>query len=218
MALGAGIPEVIRNETMLMLPYRDDAAFDLIREQKDDLAAVFIEPVQSSNPRLDCAGFLQRLQAVCREHEVLLCFDEVITGFRIAFGGCQEHYGITPDLATYGKALAAGLPIGAVAGSREVMNCFSGLDGAPWIFSGGTFNGNPLSMAAGIVALTGMRDSKDTLYPYLMEQGNRLAAEVNGFCQEHGFVAQLMNGGSMFHLRFQNAPINSSRDFKEGVK
>ena len=217
-AVGAGIPEAIGAETMMTLPYRDDAAFDLIRANKDTLAAVFIEPVQNSNPRLDCAEFLGNLRDVCRESDVLLCFDEVVTGFRIAFGGCQEHYGITPDLATYGKALAAGFPIGAVAGGREVMRCFSGRGGAPWIFSGGTFSGNPLSMTAGLAAMGEMRERKDTLYPHLMEEGHRLAREVNGFCRAHNFAAQLMAAGSMFYLRFQGSRIDSSRDLLEDGK
>ena len=216
MMVGAGIPASIRDDTMLVLPYRNDAAFDLIREHKEELAAVFIEPVQSSNPRLDCADFLNGLRAACAESEVLLCFDEVITGFRIAFGGGQEHYGITPDLATYGKALAAGLPIGAVAGRKDVMACFSGKGEAPRVFSGGTFSGNPLSMAAGLAAVGAMAESKHTLYPYLMEQGNRLAQAVNGFCRAHNFAAQMMNAGSMFHLHFQSAPINSARDLEKG--
>ena len=218
MRVGAGIPSVIADETMLVLPYRNEAAFDLIRANKDTLAAVVIEPAQNSNPRLDCAEFLSGLRTVCEETDVLLCFDEVVSGFRIAYGGCQEYYGITPDLATYGKALGAGLPIGAVAGRRDIMNCFSGRDEAPWMFSGGTFNGNPLTMAAGIAAVTEMRDNKDALYPHLMTQGNRLATEVNEFCAEQGFEAQFMNAGSMFHLRFQNTPINSSRDFTEDAR
>ena len=218
MSVGNGIPDAIREETMLVLPYRNDAAFELIREHRDELAAVIVEPSQNSNPRLDSGAFLEGLQTACRENDVLLCFDEVVTGFRIAYGGCQEYYGITPDLATYGKAIAAGLPIGAVAGRQEVMNCFSGKDGAPRVFSGGTFGGNPLSMTAGVAAMREMRDTKDTLYPYLMEQGNRLASEVNAFCAEHGFAAQFMNAGSMVYLRFQETPINDSFDFTEDGK
>ena len=218
MRVGAGIPKAIEDETMLVLPYRNDAAFDLIREHKDELAAVFLEPSQSSHPRLDNAEFLNGLKAVCEESGVLLGFDEVVTGFRIAYGGCQEHYGITPDFATYGKAIGGGLPIGAVAGRRDIMNCFSGKGDAPWMFSGGTFNGNPLSMTAGVAAVTEMRDTKDTLYPYLMAQGNRLAAEVNDFCMEHQFQAQLLNAGSKVHLRFQGTPINSARDITEDQK
>ena len=214
-ALGAGIPDVIRDETMLVLPYRNAVAFDLIRANRDELAAVFIEPVQSSNPRLDCADFLAGLKAACRESDVLLCFDEVITGFRIAFGGCQEHYGLTPDLATYGKAVAAGLPIGVVAGREDVMRCFSGKGGAPWMFSGGTFNGNPLSMTAGLAAVAELECRRETLYPQLMAQGDRLAREVNAFCEAHQFGAQLMNAGSMLHLHFQHGPIDSARDLKK---
>lgn len=218
MSVGKGIPDVVRDETMMVLPYRNDAAYELIREHRDELAAVIVEPSQNSNPRLDSGDFLRGLKDACRENDVLLCFDEVVTGFRIAYGGCQEYYGITPDLATYGKAIAAGLPIGAVAGRRDIMNCFSGKDGAPWVFSGGTFGGNPLSMTAGIAAMREMRDTKDTLYPYLAEQGDRLASEVNAFCAEHDFGAQLMNAGSMVHLRFQDTPINDSFDFTEDGK
>ncbi len=209
---GRGIPSVIREQTVRVLPYRNDAAFDLIRRHRDELAVVLIEPSQSSNPRLDCGKFLADLLDVCRESEVLLLFDEVITGFRIAYGGCQEHYGITPDLATYGKAIGGGLPVGAVGGRTEVMNWFSGRDGAGRIFSGGTFSGNPLTMAAGLAAVGELRDRKDEIYPYLMEQGDRLTAEVNEFCQKNDFSARMMNAGSSFHLQFQKTPIEGSFD------
>ena len=134
--LGGGVPDVIKDETVIMLPYRDPAAFDLIREHKDDLAIVLIEPVQSSNPRLDTGDFLHGLLDVCRESNVLFLMDEVITGFRIQYGGCQEHYDLSPDLATFGKALGGGQPIGAVGGRADVMNSFTGMDGAPYIFTG----------------------------------------------------------------------------------
>ena len=209
---GAGLPAVIREQTVIMLPYRNDAAFDLVRAHKDELALVLIEPSQSSNPRLDCGKFLADLLEVCRESDVLLLFDEVITGFRIAYGGCQEHYGIAPDLATYGKAIGGGLAVGAVGGRSDVMNWFSGRGGAGRIFSGGTFSGNPLTMAAGLAAVGELRERKDEVYPYLTEQGNRLTAQINAFCTEHDFAAQLMNAGSSFHLQFQREPIEGSRD------
>ena len=134
--LGAGIPEEISNDLMMMLPYRDTNAYELIRKHKDDLALIVIEPVQSSNPRLDNQEFLQGLRDVCTECEVILMFDEVITGFRIEYGGCQQYYDIKPDLITYGKAAGGGLPIGVVAGSKKVMNSFSGADKTPAIFAG----------------------------------------------------------------------------------
>ena len=132
--LGGGVPDVIKGETVIVLPYRDPAAYDLIREHKDNLAMVLIEPVQSSNPRLDTGDFLHGLLDVCRESNVLFLMDEVITGFRIQYGGCQQHYDITPDLATFGKAIGGGQPIGAVGGRGDVMNGFTGKDDAPFIF------------------------------------------------------------------------------------
>ncbi len=210
--LGGGVPDVIKDETVIMLPYRDPAAYDLIREHKDELAIVLIEPVQSSNPRLDTGDFLHGLLDVCRESNVLFLMDEVITGFRIQYGGCQEYYDISPDLGTFGKGLGGGLPIGAVGGRADVMNGFTGKDNASYIFSGGTFSGNPLTMAAGVAALSYMREHRDTLYPYLREQGNRFAEAVNGFCRDNAIPAQVMNAASMFHLIFQGGEIGGSRD------
>jgi glutamate-1-semialdehyde 2,1-aminomutase len=210
--LGAGIPEEVSRDLMLMLPYRDKNAYELIRKYKDDLALVVIEPVQSSNPRLDNQDFLNGLRDVCTECEVLLMFDEVITGFRIEYGGCQEYYNINPDLITYGKAAGGGLPIGVVAGSKLVMNTFSGAEDTPAIFAGGTFSGNPLTMAAGFGALEYLKDNKDEIYPYLHSQGNRMAEEINQFCRSSNIPVQMMNAGSMLHLIFGGETIDSSRD------
>ena len=210
--LGAGIPEEVSRDLMLMLPYRDKNAYELIRKYKDDLALVVIEPVQSSNPRLDNQDFLNGLRDVCTECEVLLMFDEVITGFRIEYGGCQEYYNINPDLITYGKAVGGGLPIGVVAGSKRVMNTFSGAEDTPAIFAGGTFSGNPLTMAAGFGALEYLKENKDEIYPYLHSQGNRIAKEINKFCRSSNIPVQMMNAGSMLHLIFGGETIDSSRD------
>ena len=210
--LGAGIPEEVSKDLMMMLPYRDSNAYELIRKHKDILALVVIEPVQSSNPRLDNLEFLQGLREVCTECEVLLMFDEVITGFRIEYGGCQQYYDIKPDLVTYGKAAGGGLPIGVVAGSKRVMNTFSGADKTPAIFAGGTFSGNPLTMAGGIGMLEYLKENKEKIYPYLHEQGNRIAEEINEFCRSNNIPAQMMNAGSMMHLIFGGETIESSRD------
>ncbi len=210
--LGGGVPKLVPRETMLMLPYRDPNAFELIRRHKDELAVVLIEPVQSSNPRLDAGDFLHELLDVCRASDVLLLLDEVITGFRIEYGGCQQYYGLTPDLATYGKAMGGGLPIGAVGGRGDIMNGFTGKDEAPYIFAGGTFSGNPLTMAAGIAAVSTMRDQRDTLYPYLHEQGARFQRSVNEFCADQDIPAQVMMAGSMFHVVFDGGEIRGERD------
>jgi glutamate-1-semialdehyde 2,1-aminomutase len=213
--LGAGIPTAISEELMLALPYRDDTAFDIIRDNKDELALVMVEPVQSSNPRLDTKEFLHGLKQVCAECDVLFMLDEVITGFRIEYGGCQQYYDITPDLVTYGKACGGGMPIGAVGGRQDVMNTFSGKGDVPFIFSGGTFSGNPLTMAAGIAATSYMRDNKEEIYPYLHEQSDRFANEINSFCEENQIPAQVMNAASVFHVVFTPGDIRSSRDIKK---
>lgn len=120
---GGGIPKEMV-EQVLMLPYRSPKAFDLIRQHKDELSCVLLEPVQSSNPRLDTKEWMQELREVCQESGVLFIMDEVITGFRLAYGGGQEYFEIQPDIATYGKIMGGGLPVGAVAGSREIMRVF----------------------------------------------------------------------------------------------
>ena len=210
--LGAGIPDQVSQELMMMLPYRDENSFELIRQHQENLAMVVIEPVQSSNPRLDNQEFLDGLREVCTECNVLLMFDEVITGFRIEYGGCQEYYNIEPDLVTYGKAAGGGMPIGIVAGSKKVMNTFSGADDTPAIFAGGTFSGNPLTMAGGIGILEYLKENKDLIYPYLHEQGDRLSKEINDYCKSNNIPAQMMNAGSMMHLIFGGENIDSSRD------
>ena len=210
--LGAGIPEEISIDLMMILPNLDENAYELIRKHKDNLALVVIEPVQSSNPRLDNQEFLQGLRDVCTECGVLLMFDEVITGFRIEYGGCQQYYNINPDLVTYGKAVGGGMPIGVVAGSKWVMNAFSGADDSPVIFAGGTFNGHPLTMVAGIAILEHLKKNQEEIYPYLHEQGNRIANEINEFCSSNNIAAQMMNAGSMMHLIFSGDTIDSARD------
>ena len=215
--LGAGVPDEVSKDLMMMLPYRDENAYELIRKHKDDLALVVIEPVQSSNPRLDNQQFLDGLRDVCTECGVLLMFDEVITGFRIEYGGCQQYYDIKPDLVTYGKAAGGGMPIGIVAGSKRVMNTFSGADDTPAIFAGGTFNGHPLTMVAGIAILEHLKENQEEIYPYLHEQGNRVASEINEFCVSNNIPAQMMNAGSMMHLIFSGETIESSRDIDQSL-
>ena len=215
--LGRGVPETINDDTMMVLPYHDDAAFGLIRAHADDLALVIVQPVQNTVPRDDGADFLHGLLDVCRDRGVLMLMDEVVTGFRVAFGGSQETCDITPDLATYGKALGGGMPIGALVGRAEIMALFGKGWGHPdGVFSGGTFSGNPLTMAAGVAAVRYMRDHKHEIYPTLNAESERMATAINGFCQENQIGAQLLHAGSIFYLHFQREPIETSRDVGGG--
>ena len=208
--MGNGIPRPLADLT-LMLPYRHTAAFDLIRQHADELALVFIEGVQSSNPQPEAGEFLRELAQVCRDAGVLFGIDEVITGFRVAYGGAQEHFGVTPDIATYGKVMGGGLPVGAITGKADLMNVFTGLGADRGVFSGGTFSGNPLTMEAGAAALTHLRDHPQ-IYARLDKQTATLAQRVNEHCQRHQIPAQMKHVGSMFHMFFQREPVNSMRD------
>ncbi len=210
--MGRGVPGVIR-ELMVMLPYRHRAAFDIIRARRADLAGVIVEGVQSSNPQPAAGEFLRELATVCRECDVLLIIDEVITGFRVSYTGAQGLFDVTPDLATYGKTLGGGMPVGAIAGRADVMNVFTGLGAERGIFSGGTFSGNPLTMAAG-TAMVGHLKSHPDIYVRLNAEGNRLAATINAHCAARQLPVQMKNVGSMFHLFFQREPIESARDIR----
>ena len=210
MPLGHGIPRALADLTLL-LPYRDRAAFDLIAKHKDELALVFVEGVQSSNPQSGVGDFLQELAAVCRECGVLFGIDEVITGFRVAFGGAQARFDVTPDIATYGKVIGGGLPVGAITGRADLMDVFNGLAAERGIFSGGTFSGNPLTMEAGAAALSHL-SSHPRIYSDLERRGDFLADTVNDFCRVQGIPAQMKHVGSMFHMFFQAAPVESVRD------
>jgi glutamate-1-semialdehyde-2,1-aminomutase len=217
---GGGIPGAT-TEQICMLPYRSRAAFDRIRAEQRDLAVVLIEPAQSSNPRLEAAEWLRELREVCRECGVIFVMDEVITGFRLAYGGGQERFDIEPDLATYGKIIGGGLPVGAVAGPRETMRVFiqdrgmardAGLENVRPVFSGTTFAGNPMTMVAGEAQLGYLAEHRDEVYPYLDAQSDRLADEVNRFCESQGFPARMLHASSLLHLFFGTRAIETAHD------
>ncbi len=211
--MGNGIPRALADLTLL-LPYRRQAAFDMIRKHRDELALVFIEGVQSSNPQEEVGEFLRELASVCAENGILFGIDEVITGFRVAFGGAQERFNVKPDIATYGKVIGGGLPVGAITGRADLMAVFTGLGAERGVFSGGTFSGNPLTMEAGAAAVGHLR-AHPHIYVDLEVRGQRLAQAVNAFCRDHQVPAQMKRVGSMFHMFFQREPIASMRDVKQ---
>jgi len=208
--MGNGIPHALQ-ELTLLLPYRHPAAFDLIRKHASVLALVMVEGVQSSNPQPEVGEFLKELKCVCREAGVLFAIDEVITGFRLAFGGAQALFDVKADMATYGKVLGGGLPVGAITGRADIMEVFTGLAAERGIFSGGTFSGNPLTMEAG-AAMVGYLREHPEVYDETNAAGNRLATAVNEFCEAQQISAQMKNVGNMFHMFFQREPLESMRD------
>lgn len=207
----SGIPDEML-ELAVVLPYNHDAAFEIIKKERDELAIVLIEPAQGSNPRDDMGGFLKNLRSVTRENDVLLCFDEIINGFRIALGGGQEYYGIEADLATYGKTIGGGFPVGVVGGQEYCMKTIKEVQNGTQVFMGGTFSANPVTMLAGHTVLSHLYQNGPEIYGYLNEMGDYLKSGINSFCSENDIPIRMMGIGSMMRLVFTDYPIKSRRD------
>ena len=153
----AGIPKSVRDE-VIIAPFNDaDAVADLVREHRDELAGVIVEPFQRIIPPLP--GFLAALRKITAANGVPLIFDEVVTGFRLAYGGAQEYYGVVPDLCTLGKVIGGGFPLAAIAGKAEIMAHFdkSQVGDANFLVQIGTLSGNPVAAAAGLATLAARR-------------------------------------------------------------
>jgi len=203
-------PEVV--SSVVVLPFWRDEAFDMIRSMRHELAAVLIEPVQGSNPQLGHAEWLRQLREICNAANVPLVFDEVITGFRLGYGGAQEFFGIGADVITYGKVIGGGLPVGAVTGRRDVMELFtSGRVASPSVFSAGTFSGNPMSMVAGTALLSHLKAHPE-LYTYLWAESDRFARELNTFFTDEDFPAQIQMAGSSLFMRLTRTPIRTAAE------
>ncbi|MDH1008087.1 glutamate-1-semialdehyde 2,1-aminomutase [Pseudomonas nicosulfuronedens] len=197
-----GVPAAFAKHT-LTLPYNDIAAVEkTLAEVGKDVACIIVEPVAGN---MNCVppapGFLEGLRSLCDQHGVVLIFDEVMTGFRVALGGAQAHYGITPDLSTFGKIIGGGMPVGAFGGKRQIMEQISPL--GP-VYQAGTLSGNPLAMAAGLTTLRlisrpGFHDELTT-YTTRMLQGLQERADAAGI----PFVTT-QAGAAMFGLYFTGA-------------
>jgi glutamate-1-semialdehyde 2,1-aminomutase len=201
----AGIPHAIEGE-VLVAPYNDLATAEaLIDAHHDELAAVIVEPYQRTIP--PAPGFLQGLRAATRRHEVPLVFDEIVTGFRFAYGGAQEFYGVVPDLAAFGKVVAGGFPLACVAGPRTIMRHFdAALEGTPeYVWQAGTFNGNAIACAAGLATLAELR--KPGTYARLFATGTRLREGLRAAVARSGLAAQVSGEPPVFDLFFTDRPI-----------
>jgi glutamate-1-semialdehyde 2,1-aminomutase len=201
---------------VIVLPFNHPAAFDKILRYADRLAGVIIEPVQGAGGTIPARKeFLQELHRITRQVGAYLIFDEVITGFRLAPGGAQEFYGVTPDVSTFGKIAGGGLPFGALGGTAEAMRLME-YDVEPGsILVAGTFNGNPLVSAAGTAVLRCLRDNPG-LYTRINAMGDRFRAEINQFAQENDYPAIATGVGSMFWMHTTPGPVDSIRDTYKG--
>ena len=206
----AGIPASIR-EDILVAPFNDtDAVASLISTHKDSIAAVFMEPFQRLIPPQP--GFLESMRELTENNDILLVFDEVVTGFRMSYGGAQAYYGVTPDLCTLGKAIGGGFPLAAVVGREEVMALFDEkrTDEAHFVPQKGTLSGNPVASVAGLATLEILK--QPGTYERYFEVGNRLIAALSERIERAGFEAQVVGDGPMFDIVFAGGNVHNYRD------
>jgi glutamate-1-semialdehyde 2,1-aminomutase len=195
-----GVPASLSEHT-ITLTYNDSTQVrDIFSDIGDQIAAIIVEPVAGN---MNCIppveGFLETLREVCDQSGSVLIFDEVMTGFRVAIGGAQSHYGITPDLTTLGKVIGGGLPVGAFGGKKEIMEHISPL--GP-VYQAGTLSGNPLSMAAGMKTLT--LAHQQNIHSELDAKAKRLVSGIVAKAKELGIAMTYNQVGGMFGLFFSD--------------
>jgi glutamate-1-semialdehyde 2,1-aminomutase len=205
-----GVPKSATSST-LTAPFNDlEAVKALFEENRNEIAGVILEPVVGNAGFIPPdAGFLEGLRELTHEHGALLVFDEVMTGFRIAYGGAQQKFGITPDLTTLGKVIGGGLPVGAYGGHRDIMSMIAP---AGPVYQAGTLSGNPLAMTAGIKTLELLQ--KPGTYDYLDRVTKKLADGLLQIAQETGHAACGGQISAMFGLFFTSGPVHNYEDAK----
>jgi glutamate-1-semialdehyde 2,1-aminomutase len=209
---GPGIPRSVSGD-MLIAPFNNaELAAGIIREHHDELAAVIVEPFQRLlKPR---PGFLQALRAVTAECGIPLIFDEIVTGFRFAYGGAQEYYGVIPDICTLGKIVAGGFPLAAVCGRADIMRHFDrGEVGDAVLPQIGTLSGNPVASVAGLATLEVLREPGT--YERVFATGERLMDALSGMIRERGLPAQVIGEPVLFDIIFADGEI---ADYRSGLR
>lgn len=205
-----GVPAALAEHTLTLEYNNIDQVREVLSEVGDEVACIIVEPVAGNMnciPPVD--GFLQGLREVCDEHGVVLIFDEVMTGFRVALGGAQAYYGVKPDLTTLGKVIGGGLPVGAFGGKREIMEYIAPL--GP-VYQAGTLSGNPMSMSAGLAMLNTLSDDVD----FYQNLGKKVQMLTDGILAQAkanniGMTANVVGG--MFGLFFTDS--NAVTNFNE---
>ena len=205
----AGIPQSLRDE-VLIAPFNDiERTTAIIESHHDELGGVIVEPFQRNIPPVP--GFLQGLRDVTRHYEVPLIFDEVVTGFRLAYGGAQEYYGVTPDLCSLGKVIGGGFPLAAVAGRDEIMSHFDPVarDTGGFMPQIGTLSGNPVAAAAGVATLQVLK--REGTYERLFGTGEMLKKALQQVIDEAEAPAQMVGVPPLFDVLFTDAEITDYR-------
>ncbi len=205
MPTSLGIPEETARNT-IVVPFNDAEKFEkAVKENKDDLAAVIVEPVIGNiGLVLPKTGFLETLREVTEDYGAVLIFDEVITGFRLALGGAQEYYNVTPDLTTLGKVLGGGFPIAAFAGKEEIMKIIAP---SGKVYQAGTYSGNPVSVIAALTTLRFLRESGTEFYSKMESNCEKIVTQVEKAIREYSLKVQINHLASMFQIFFTETPV-----------
>ena len=206
----AGIPESIKNE-ILIAPFNDPDYFkSLVSEYRDSIAGVIIEPLQRIIPPEP--GFLEFIREICNKNDILLIFDEIVTGFRLAYGGAQEKYGVKPDICTLGKIIGGGFPLAAIASSSEIMSHFdkSIVGSEKWLMQVGTLSGNPIASAAGLKTMEVLR--RKGKYDQLVNRGKQLMHLQNSELKKAGIAHEVVGDPTLFDVVFIDQPVKKYRD------
>ena len=196
---------------MLVAPYNDLATTTAIIEaHHGELAAVIVEPLQRIIAPLP--GFLEGLREITARHHIPLIFDEVVTGFRLAYGGAQEYYGVTPDLCSVGKIMGGGYPLAAVMGRSDIMGVYDQQLAASddYVNQIGTLNGNPIACAAGLATLAELR--QEGAYQRLRSIGGRVRQALADICAENDIAVQKCGEDALFDVFFTDHPVRNYRD------
>jgi glutamate-1-semialdehyde 2,1-aminomutase len=204
-----GIPHEIESDVLVSQWNDIHLTEHILAHYKDEIAAVICEPLQRSLSPVP--QFLEELREITRRYDVLLIFDEVVTGFRLAYGGAQSHYGVVPDIATFGKALACGYPIAAVTGSKDVMEVTNPARRGkePLAHLGGTMNGNPISSSAALATLSELRS--EGTYEHLYRIASELKEGIQELAMSHGEAIAVVGEGPVFQIFFTSStPTNYS--------
>src|SRR5215813_7277746 len=210
----AGIPKSVRDE-ILVAPFNDlDVVAGLVREHKDELGAIIVEPLQRIVA--PAAGVLDGLRRITAENGILLIFDEVVTGFRLAYGGAQEYYGVVPDLCTLGKVIGGGFPLAAIAGRADIMAHFDrgAVGDEGFLVQIGTLSGNPVAAAAGLATLEILR--RPGAYERLFATGRELMGTLAELLREAGITAQVIGEPPLFDAVFSGEPVRDYRGTLRG--
>ena len=197
-------------EDLIVLPWNDlDLVEKTVRERKHEIAAIITEPVMSNcGVILPNPGYLEGLRQITRDHDILLIFDEVITGFRIGLHGAQGHFGVTPDLCTMAKALGGGYPISAFGGKREIMRLIA----EKKVVHAGTYNSNGLVCAAALATLRELSRDNGAVYERMRSLGTRLMDGIQAIAERNGIPLRIQGFGTFFGTVFIDRPITNFRE------